>query len=186
MSLNPFAKKAAIAIVSLLVCKFVANAYSEPVNQATVEAAITLQLLSFTEWPPNETREEAPPRKIGVFRSEEHFAAFEALTSDERYIDLFALCAIEGDPSSEDLDRLDAIFFHQPEDTAIPRIIRKLENRPVVLIGAFDGFLEQGGMVELVKSQKRLSFEIQLVNSKRSGIEYRAKLLRLAAKIIDG
>lgn len=182
MSLPSRATKAFLAIACLLSCKLVAPAHSEPVDQATVEAAITLQLLSFTEWP---SEAQNRPRRIGIFQSEEHLAAFETLTSDKRYADQFLPIAIEHDPTEEQLAELDALFFHQPEDTAIPRIVRKLENRPVVLIGAFDGFFEQGGMVNLVKSQKKLRFEIQLPNSNRRGIEYRAKLLRLAARIIE-
>lgn len=178
------AMKAAIAFACLLFCKLVAPAHSSPVDQATIEAAITLQLLSFTEWPDSSETDPYPTRTIGVFQSEEHLSAFQRLASDDRYTKRFKLIPINEEPSAEALAQFDAIFFPKAENTTIPRIVRKLENTPVVLIGTFDGFLEQGGMVKLIKSQKKLRFEIQLSNSKKRGIEYRAKLLRLAARII--
>lgn len=160
------------------------TAYSEPVNQATVEAAITLQLLSFTEWPSEEAQASSSIKRIGVFQSQDHLAAFQSLVEEPNYKGRFSAAPIQGELTADQLDQFDAIFFHAPDGIAIPRLVRKLETRPVVLVGAFEGFLDQGGLVNLVKNQKRLGFEIQLANSKRRGIEYRAKLLRLASKII--
>ncbi|MBK1877771.1 YfiR family protein [Pelagicoccus mobilis] len=181
--MGPFARdlRALVAIACLLLGKLVAPTHAQPVEQATIEAAITLQILSFTEWPESDG---STVRKIGIYESDEHFEAFRKLAQNERYQGRFAIETVDSELEDSDLSQLDAIFFPRPQYTAIPRIVRKTENQALVLIGAFDGFLEQGGMVKLVKSQKKLGFEIQLENSNRRGIQYRAKLLRLAAKII--
>jgi len=184
MSQSARVTKAIIALACLLTCKLATQTHAEPVEQATIEAAMTLQLLSFTEWPAEQDQNVNHPRKIGIFQCEEHFDAFSQLTEDIRYKGKVTVALVHEELSATELAEFDALFFGEAEDTAIPRIIRKLEKQPIVLIGAFDGFLEQGGMVNLIKSQKKVRFEIHLSNSKRNGIEYRAKLLRLAAKVI--
>lgn len=186
MRLFPSGNKVALALLSLLLCKILPLAHSQPVEQSAVEAAMTLQVLNFTEWPEKqEPRPADAPRKIGVFDSPESLAAFQSLLANPLFKDQYTVELVTIDTPQETLYSLDAIFFSQAEPAQIPRIIRKLENMPVVLVGAFDGFLEQGGLVNLTRRQRRLGFEIQMDNSKRRGIEYRAKLLRLATRIVQ-
>lgn len=52
-------------------------------------------------------------------------------------------------------------------------------------MGSFEGFLDLGGMVNFVRSQNRIAFEIDIGNARRRGIEFRAKLLRLASRVIE-
>ncbi|EDY82682.1 hypothetical protein VDG1235_2305 [Verrucomicrobiia bacterium DG1235] len=184
MNLFSSGKRTAYAVACLLVCKLAALAHSQPVEQATVEAAMTLQLLSFTEWPETENADPAEPRRIGVFNSAESLEAFQNLLADPRFQGRYIVKHAHSEMTAEELASFHAIFFNKPEPAEIPRLIRKLENKPVVLIGTFEGFLEQGGLVNLVKRQRRLGFEIQLDNSERRGIDYRAKLLRLAARLV--
>lgn len=145
---------------------------------------MTFQLLSFTEWPEQEGRTTESPRVVGVFESATASSAFQALAEKETYKDRFTVIAVNQNTPTDVLKNCDAIFFDRARDKAIPRLMKKIGNDPIVLVGAFDGFLEQGGLVNLVTNQRRIGFEIQMENSKRRGIEYRAKLLRLAARII--
>lgn len=142
---------------------------------------MTLQLLSFTEWPSTSPSDEKI--LIGVFGSDEYLRAFEELLQDERYRDAYAVKRVRSDISEEELQTLDAIFFGKKDPLENPRLIRRVGTSPIVLIGAHDGFLQQGGSINLIKRQRRLGFEIQLANSRRQNIEYRAKLLRLATEV---
>ncbi len=185
MNLFPRGIKAAIAFSCLLFSTLGGLAYAEPVEQDTVEAAMTLQLLGFTEWPDGGIREATTPRIIGIMDSEPVYAAFESLLADPRFEGRFLILRIDENTASEELFRCDALFFNKPDPTEIPRMVKKLADRPIVLIGSFEGFLEQGGLVNLTKKQRRLGFEIHMGNSKRRDIEYRAKLLRLATRIVQ-
>lgn len=185
MNRLPLGIKATCVAACVLASMLAQPAYTEPVEQETVEAAITLQILEFTEWPEDHKMSKPTPRVIGVAESDNSFAAFQALLSDERFKGRYEIVNVGPETPTEDLFLCDAIFFSKPHPIEIPRLIHKLENRPIVLIGTFEGFLEQGGLVNLIKRQRRLGFEIQLDNSRRRGIEYRAKLLRLAARIVQ-
>ncbi len=185
MNFFPHGIKAAIAFACLLFSAQAGRAYAEPVEQDTVEAAMTLQLLGFTEWPDGGDREATAPRIIGIMDSKPVYAAFESLLADPRFKGRFLILRIDENTATEELFRCDVLFFNKPNPTEIPRMVKRLADRPVVLIGTFEGFLEQGGLVNLTKKQRRLGFEIHTGNSKSRGIEYRAKLLRLATRIVQ-
>lgn len=146
---------------------------------------MTLQILSFTEWPATDNALTANVRRIGIIESPNAYQAFDALISEPVFNGKFTLIAIGPDTPPQELQSCDAIFFSEPNPIEIPRLIRKLGEGPVVLIGTYEGFLEDGGLVNLVRRQKKLRFEIQMDNSQRRGIEYRAKLLRLAERIVQ-
>lgn len=174
--------KLAIAITLLFSSKLVSVSSAQPIEQEKVEAAITFQILSFTEWP----AESVPSEKlvIGVLGSDGSYDAFHALALDARYREKYEVIKILPSSSVETLSTVNAIFFSRRDPVENPRLIRKLEGEPIVLIGAHENFLEIGGMINLVKRQRRLSFEINLTNAKAHDIAFRAKLLRLAAEVI--
>ncbi len=185
MNFFPHGIKAACIFASLLISMLEMPAFAEPVEQDTVEAAMTLQLLGFTEWPNQGDSDDSAPKTIGIVDSEATYLAFDALLADPRVNPHYTIVRINPETPNDELFQCDALFFSEADPTEIPRIIKRLDERPVVLIGSFDGFLEQGGLVNFVKKQKRLGFEIHLGNSQRRGIEYRAKLLRLATRIVQ-
>lgn len=172
----------AVVIVAILASKLACISFAQPIEQEKVEAAITLQILSFTEWP--DSADPSSKQTIGVLGSDESFNAFSALTQDERYQDKYNVIRISAGSPDETLAQLHAVFFSRKDPVDNPRLIRRLDGKPIVLVGAHDNFLESGGMINLVKRQRRLSFEIHLPNAKSHGIAFRSKLLRLAAEII--
>ncbi|MDQ8181174.1 YfiR family protein [Pelagicoccus sp. SDUM812005] len=185
MNFFPRGIKATCIFACLLSGLMGMRALAEPIEQDTIEAAMTLQLLGFTEWPADEAKDPAAPKTIGIVNSEATYLAYQSLLADPRFKDRFLVTRITPQTPHGDLYRCDVLVFSEPDPTEIPRLIKKLEERPIVLVGSFEGFLEQGGLVNLVKKQRRLGFEIHLGNSKRRGIEYRAKLLRLATRIVQ-
>ena len=56
--------------------------------------------------------------------------------------------------------------------------------KPILIVGESPNFIEQGGMVNLLKKGKRIQIEIGMQQSEYVGISYSAKLLRLA-RLVD-
>lgn len=183
MNRFPYGIKAALAAACLLFSTLVQHGRAQPIKQDTVAAAMTLQILEFTEWP----KDSGVPttKRIGIVNSANAQEAFESLISNSRFDGRFELLPIDKDSSEEDVASCQAFYFSDDNPTENPRIIRKADSKPIVLIGTYEGFLEDGGMVNIVTRQKRLTFRIHQGNSKQRGIEYRAKLLRLAERIVE-
>ena len=152
------------------------------VKRDRLTAAMSLQLLRFAEWPEDIDREVI---NIGVVEGDRMFDEFSKLLKSERYSARYTLRALSYDSDSSDYENLHALFFSDYEPTKIPRVIKSLEGQPIVLMGAFDDFLEMGGMVNFTIKQRRFGFEIHTYNAKLHNIEFRAKLLRMASAVID-
>ncbi len=57
-------------------------------------------------------------------------------------------------------------------------------DKPILIVGESLNFIEQGGMVNLLKKGNRIQIEIGMQQSEYVGISYSAKLLRLA-RLVD-
>ena len=181
--MNPLSKfLAVLAAWGLLasgVCSLRANV--EKVDQEQVEIAMVALILSYTEWP-----DATPdgPVQIGVFEDEAFLKGLVDHVSQERFQGRFTARLVRLEDELESLDGLQALFFSGASRRDIPQMIRRVGLRPIALMGAFESFLEEGGMINLVRRKNRVTFEIDLGRSSALGIEYRAKLLRLANRIV--
>lgn len=172
------------AAALILLSLWSAPAEGQTAEQDKLEAAMTVQLLSFVEWPAAARADPSDPIVIGVFARPDLLASFEALFQSGSYQGRFEARPVRASASDSDLEALDALFFGEDSPREVPRMIRRLSNRPVVLIGSFEGFLEMGGMVNFTVRHKRLGFEINIAASSQHEIQYRSKLLRLATRIV--
>jgi hypothetical protein len=55
----------------------------------------------------------------------------------------------------------------------------------VLTVGAYPGFINDGGMVEVDFQQNRARFDIHVAQARRGGIRFYPQLLRLARRVID-
>lgn len=67
----------------------------------------------------------------------------------------------------------------QPAD-----IVGQLGRRPVLTVGEGEGFIDQGGMIRLLKCGENIRFEINHAAALREGLKLSSKLLRLAVRVI--
>ena len=58
-----------------------------------------------------------------------------------------------------------------------------IENKPILSIGDTQGFCERGVLINFYRLGKKLRFEINLPAVKKSGLTFRAQLIKLARRI---
>ena len=63
-------------------------------------------------------------------------------------------------------------------------ILESVKEQGILTIADTKGFLEAGGIINLMMEEKKVRFEINMVAAKKSGIQIRSQLLRLAKKVI--
>lgn len=182
MTRGRLAYRLALFAMLTLLSGLLPAAHGQVIQQDRIEAAITLQLLTFTEWTEGNSDGIIT---IGVLENESLFREIQSLLTNDRYKGKFAARLLNFNSPNSSYDTLDALFFSEPNPQEIARTIRRLENEPIVLIASFEGFLEIDGMVNLTIHQKRLRFEINIKNAEERGIKFRAKLLRIATRIIE-
>jgi hypothetical protein len=70
------------------------------------------------------------------------------------------------------------LYFATDKPAEIKPVLQSFNSSHVLTIGETDGFLEQGGAVNLFLTDGHMSFEVSLGALGRAGVEISAKLLR--------
>ena len=79
----------------------------------------------------------------------------------------------------------DLLFVDESGARAAPPLLAEAQALPVLTVGAVDGFLAQGGMVELVNVDDTLRFDVDLRTVRTSGLTMSSQVLKLARRVRD-
>ncbi len=66
------------------------------------------------------------------------------------------------------------------------KILKFIENKPILTVGDTEGFAKKGGIINLLKISNRIKFEINRSAAEKAGLHISSKLLNLAVKVYDG
>jgi hypothetical protein len=169
------------ACLALLALACAQAAADGPKRETKIKAAIVYKLAKFVDWP--DARSAAPPRALnlcllgqdpiaGVLAAAEGREIRGRRVRFRRLADLTA----EGDGCH-------LLFVSASEAPRLERTLAWLDARPVLSISDIAGFAARGGVVGLVRSGKRLGFEINVAVAERSGLAISAPLLELATVV---
>jgi hypothetical protein len=141
-----------------------------------VRAALVFNFIKFTEWP-------APSGDSGQLRicvasdDPAQIAAFEAL--DERQIRGIPLAVVRFRRQS------DCSVIYVDASGHGGEIADRQTTAHALTIGAFAGFVAEGGMIEISLQEGNVRFDINLPAAKRAGLRFYPQLLRLARHIVE-
>jgi hypothetical protein len=77
----------------------------------------------------------------------------------------------------------DVLFLH---GGAVRPVLDRVRSRPVLTVSDAPGFLDEGGIIQLVRTDNRLGFNISLPAAERAGLRLSSHLLRLAGTLRGG
>lgn len=152
---------------------------SESDLELQLKAAFILNFARFVEWPTNAFASPTNAVVIGVLGD----------TPVARYIRVaVGRTTIENRPvvvqQFNDADKIGtchALFIGASKRERLPSIMGKLEGRPVLTVGDVDGFIDEGGIINLKKNrQDMLRFYINRPAAERAGLKISSKLLKLS------
>jgi len=87
--------------------------------------------------------------------------------------------------STIDLKSCDLLYISPAEMKNLQAILAKIGNSPVLTVGDTEGFLEAGGMINMLVSEgARVRWEINQTPLEQAGIKLSAKLLQIAVRVI--
>jgi hypothetical protein len=76
------------------------------------------------------------------------------------------------------------LFVGAGEHFVLPRVLRQLEDRPILTVGDMDAFADRGGMVRFVLEEQRVRFEVNRPQIENAGLEISSHVLRLARRLL--
>lgn len=167
-----------LLLVSAQLCQ--ANSFSE--NE--VKAGYLYRLLYFADWPIDSQSNTSEICFLGENSLENALAPMRGATVNGKVLVVKTLAE---EPPLELLLGCQILYTGGNSLTRnqVEGVLRMLQDYPVLTISDAVGFVESGGMIKLVSSGDNIKFEINSVSTQRAGIKLRARLKRLAIRILD-
>jgi len=153
-------------------------AWSAELPEYQVKAAFLYNFASFTSWP----AEVGDTLNLCVYGQDPFGANLDAL--QDRKLGHRQL-KVWRKKSLSRLYNCQIIFITRLASGNIPQVLKKLADKPILIIADTPGAGRQGVTLNMVKVEGRISFEANLRNSQPSGLRISAKLLSLATTVIQ-
>jgi hypothetical protein len=106
------------------------------------------------------------------------FKGFDDLKDSEQKIP-------EQHPQMAEIRQCHVLFLCPSEKPFWSRVLPPLQKEGILLVGDTPGFLEAGGIINLVIAEQKVRFEVNLAAAARGKLQIRSSLLRLAIRTIE-
>lgn len=177
-----------------------AHADSSSTREYQIKAAFVYNFIKFVDWPDEEKAADAnQPIIIGIIGKDQFRGAFESLKDRQLKGRKVLVSRFKGVEELEIADRKDkdgphpridairkcyVLFICASEQKNLQAIINSVRNYSVLTVGDMEGFIETGGIINLLKEEKKVRFEINLAAAKLAKLNIRSRLLRLAKRVL--
>lgn len=155
-------------------------AWAEPPREARIKAVLVLRLLKFVDWPAD-IMARAEFLQVCTWGDSPTEAALQSLQGQkirDREIRVRKL----GVPL--DTKGCHALFVSDSVRDVTPALLYNSGSAAVLTISDMADFNKRGGIINLVRQDNRIGFEIQLRYAREHGVQIGAPLLELA-RVVD-
>lgn len=171
--------------LALVAVSFALSPYSthaQEASSAQVKAAQIYNYLLYTDW-----SEELEPKSdevvtIGILGRDIFGDIFSPIEGIEIKNRTLAIRKFEEDTVLDSLAQCDVIYFVDFDKSRHKTLLKGLAEEHVLTVGNKNGFLESGGMVNMIEKDNRIKFEVNRPLSTVSGLSFRSQLLRHAVR----
>jgi hypothetical protein len=175
------ALKLAIALFALwAVLAGSAGADDKDIHEDEVKAAFVYNFAKFVEWPTGKINESINLCILG--ESPLGFSALKAIdgrTAQDKPLVTKLL------NKSDDLKGCHIVFVAASERNKVAQLLKIAHQQHALTVSDMDGFTQEGGAIELVKTEEKIRFEINLLAAKEAGLAISSRLLNLALAVYD-
>src|SRR5690554_3316110 len=149
-----------------------------PARHYQIKAAYLYNFSQFVEWPDSIFLEADKPLVIGVVGEDPFGAYLDRIVSGE---------LVNGHPLSihrfkpgEEINDCHILFINFSDANQAGKVIEHIHGKGILTVSDMPGFLETGGMIQFITTNKRIRFQINPEASESAGLKISSKLLRLA------
>jgi hypothetical protein len=88
-------------------------------------------------------------------------------------------------PRSADVERCHILFVASTELSILPAIYKGMKDQPTMVVTEYGGALEDGAVVNFVKVDNLLKYELNISNATKQGLVVGSTLKNLAHRVVD-
>lgn len=144
-----------------------------------VKAAFLFKFPSFVEWPQGALGEG--PVVIGVIGAEAVAAELQQVVGGREVQG--RLLAVRRLRAGDPLDGLHVLFLGRDASPRLKDVVRARPDQPLLIVCEWEGALEQGAVVNFVRSEGRVRFEVALDNAGQRGLRISPRMLAVALSV---
>lgn len=147
-----------------------------------VKAGFIYSFTKFTQWPESAFPGGQEEFVIGVIGDDPFGNTLDALAEQKKVQGRRVV--IKRFSSLDEITGCQILFISSSQGGSLEKILARVGNKPVLLIGDTDGFAKKGVDVNFFIQEKKVRFEFNLKALDRAGIKVSSQLLNLG-KIIE-
>lgn len=150
------------------------SASDSPSLEAKVKVACILNFIRFTEWPDTTSKEIV----VGLLGDDRYEGAIDEILSGQIVGD--RKIVVRHFTSAAEVKGAQVMIVGYTDDKTSQEALEQLKKQPTLTIGESAAFMEDGGMIRLLKEDGKVRFEINNSPAKLSHLTISSKLLTLA------
>lgn len=161
-----------------LILAGLSTTYAQPTasNEYQLKAAFLYGLIKMVEWPAEDPQSTEPLTLC--FYGEDAFG--DALDTIRNKKVKKRPLSLKTDTTLSDVTQCQVLFINKSAINQLARILRTMNNQPVLTVSDIDKFAERGGMVNLLKEGDSIKLMINLCATKQVGLTISSRVLALA------
>jgi hypothetical protein len=169
------------AAAATLLLAAVAETGAAPLSEYEVKAAFIYNFAKLVEWPAGAIAPGAPFRLCLL--GEDPFGPARDVFNG-RAVDGHAIEVRQAAASAE-LKGCQIVFVPASQARGLRAVLDSLRDSPVLTVGDFDGFAQQGVIVNFYRAGENVRFEVNVDAAKRAHLVVSSRLLNLAKIVHD-
>ncbi|MBN1764552.1 MAG: YfiR family protein [Sedimentisphaerales bacterium] len=87
--------------------------------------------------------------------------------------------------SKVDITRCHLLFISSSEEKNLKPILAQVKDAPILTVADTAGFIETGGMINLIMKKNKVRWEINLTPVRRAGLRLDSQLIRNAVRVVE-
>jgi len=189
MCYKAFQSSAILFALSILFawCIFLGNgsiveAESPLPNEYLIKAAFLYNFAKFVDWPHEKFEEPSSPINLYILGEDPFGLAIDYIVGKTAQGRSFLIKRVSRD---EDLGKCHILYISASEEKFLPKILDSLRGSSVLTVGDVGSFARNGGIINLIRVQDKIRFEINVDAAHRAGLRISAPLLQQAKIIRD-
>jgi len=168
---------ALLAILLPILSVWSSIAMSAAIGEYQIKAAFLYNFAKFVDWPPDDTGQEKTEFKIGIIGDDPFGTDIDVI--DNKHVRGMPLKIFRAD-SLNALGDCQIIFLSASIEDELKAILAQMQDRSVLTVSDTNGFAHRGVIINLIKVNNKIRFEINAAAAERAGLKISSHLLRLA------
>ena len=153
-------------------------AHAQPPSEYRIKAAFLYNFVLFTEWPPD----TGEPLNLCVYGDDPFGRELDALQGKPVG---GRLLAVRRTPAGGPFAECQVVFIAASAISGLPTVLGALRGRQALIVADSPGALRGGVALNMSVAQNKVAFEANLSAARDARINLSAKLLQLAAEVIQ-